>query len=185
MKPFSLMFDEVTPESLIKFHIDDITDCDNSNDVNQPGWNIHAPIHRARPDIIFAAHTHTTEIVAVSCNKEGLLPISQYSSIIGARLSYHAYSGIVSEHTEGKQIAENLGQSTFMLMRNHGSMVVGDSAPLVLFNQYMLQRACDVQCKTDINNTTPIVNVSNEKPSNYVSAISPPDMLWNALKRKI
>lgn len=188
MKPFSLMFDEVTPDSLIKFHISDIKDCSNTSDVNEPGWNIHAAVHKERKDAHYIAHVHTSDIVCASACKDGLYNISQYTSLITARgLAYHEYEGVATEESEGKRIVENLGNKTILLMKNHGSLVLGSSAQDVLFWQYMLQRACEVQTK--INDINSVEHIGAErkqiKPVHGHPLGTPPTLLWNAFKRKI
>ena len=46
---------------------------------NKTGYIIHSIIYKNRPDINAIFHLHTIPSVAVSCMKDGLLPISQFA----------------------------------------------------------------------------------------------------------
>ena len=47
--------------------------------INPAGFTIHSAIHAAREDALCVMHLHTVHGVAVSAQKDGLLPISQHS----------------------------------------------------------------------------------------------------------
>lgn len=185
MKPFSLLFDEVTPENLIEFDIYDITKNTNSEDVNEPGWNIHSAIHEGRPEVEFVAHVHTPEIVAVSACPDGLRHISQYSHFIKDKISYHPYEGIVFFEDEKSRIIDSMGNNKYMLLENHGSIVVGDTVEQCFFRQYMLQRACEVQTKVQGNDFKQIEDISREEELKLERKLSPTKMLWDAITRKM
>src|SRR5262245_650273 len=75
-KRHDLLFDEVTPANLIVLDLDGrvLTEADN---VNAAGFNIHAAVLRARPEINCTLHTHTIAGMAVAATERGLLPLSQ------------------------------------------------------------------------------------------------------------
>ncbi len=56
-------------------------------------------------------HTHTRYGVAVSAQKEGLLPISQQSIFPLARLAYHDYEGVALRDDEKPRLVDDLGAS--------------------------------------------------------------------------
>ena len=66
-------------------------------------------MHAARDDAHFVMHLHTDQGVAVSAQKEGLLPLSQHALIILPRLAYHDYEGIALNHDERERLVADLG----------------------------------------------------------------------------
>jgi len=103
-----------------------------------PGPDLHA----AREDAQFVMHLHSDQGVAVSAQAEGLLPLSQHALIVLPRLAYHDYEGIALNHDERERIVSDLGDRTLMLLRNHGTLAVGETAAGCWAGMYYLERAC-------------------------------------------
>jgi ribulose-5-phosphate 4-epimerase/fuculose-1-phosphate aldolase len=99
----------------------------------------------ARHDLMCVAHTHTPAGIAVSAQKEGLLPLSQHACKFYGRLAYHGYEGIALDLDERERLVADLGQHKAMILRNHGLLVGGTSIPEAFLNLYMLERACAAQ----------------------------------------
>jgi len=147
INPFGLLFSEITASSLVKIDINgNIIDGGSTNlGINKTGYVIHSAIHGARKDILCVMHCHSTCGVAVSCMKDGLLPISQNSAILG-NISYHDYEGLSVNLEERERLVEHLGpQNKIMILRNHGLLTCGSSVAEAFFNMYMLNRACEIQ----------------------------------------
>ncbi len=70
-------------------------------------------------------HTHTLNGVAVSAQKGGVLPISQQSIFVLASLGYHDYEGVALRDDEKPRLVADLGDKTFLMLRNHGLLTVG------------------------------------------------------------
>src|SRR5258708_25134638 len=100
INPYGLYFDEITASSLVKIDLDGNILQETSYFINPAGFTIHSAIHAARDDARFVMHLHTDQGVAVSAQKEGLLPLSQHSWIILPRRPYHDYQGIALNHDE-------------------------------------------------------------------------------------
>ena len=67
------MYSEITASSLVKVDVDG-----NPVEATEPGYvAIHCAIHGARPDAVCVLHCHSHATTAVSCLKEGLLPLTQ------------------------------------------------------------------------------------------------------------
>ncbi|MEI8596791.1 class II aldolase/adducin family protein [Vibrio sp. M60_M31a] len=76
-----MMFDEITASDLIKIDQDGNKLQDTPHSVNHAGFIIHSCIHEARHDVGCIIHTHAARAgVAVSAQKNGILPISQQST---------------------------------------------------------------------------------------------------------
>lgn len=117
----------------------------SSRQVNAAGFTIHSAIHMARPDLMCVAHTHTSAGIAVSAQKDGLLPISQHALKFFGRLAYHGYEGVALDLNERDRLVADLGPHKAMILRNHGLLVGGTSIAEAFHMIYMLERACAAQ----------------------------------------
>ena len=82
INPYGLMFDEITASSLVKIDIEGKVLQETPFPINPAGFVIHSAVHSARHDAQCVMHTHTLNGVAVSAQKRGVLPISQYSIFV-------------------------------------------------------------------------------------------------------
>ena len=89
INPYGLMFDEITASSLVKVDMQCNKLIESPYPVNPAGFVIHSSVHAAREDVQCVLHTHTRAGVAVSAQKNGVLPISQQSTFVLASLAYH------------------------------------------------------------------------------------------------
>ena len=79
INPYGMMFDEITASSLVKINLAGEKIEDSPYPVNPAGFTIHSCVHEARPDVSCVMHTHSINGVAVSAQKNGVLPLSQQS----------------------------------------------------------------------------------------------------------
>jgi ribulose-5-phosphate 4-epimerase/fuculose-1-phosphate aldolase len=122
-------------------------------DVNPAGFIIHSAVHEAREDAQFVMHLHTVAGVAVSAQREGLLPLSQHSLFPLASLSYHDYEGVALNPDEKARLVADLGRTSLMMLRNHGLLTLGPSASDTFLKMFMLQRACEIQIAAQAGGT--------------------------------
>jgi ribulose-5-phosphate 4-epimerase/fuculose-1-phosphate aldolase len=122
-----------------------VEDSPQSKRVNAAGFTIHSAIHMAREDLMCVIHTHTAAGIAVSAQKQGLLPISQQSLRYYNRIAYHGYEGIALDIDERERLVADLGQHDAMILRNHGLLVGGRSIAQAFLNIYTLERSCQAQ----------------------------------------
>jgi len=146
---YGVNFHEMRASDLVKIDVDgNIVEPDrglSSSDVNAAGFCIHSAIHMARQDLMCVVHTHTAAGIAVSAQKEGLLPLSQHACKFYNRIAYHGYEGIALDLDERERLVKDLGQHKAMILRNHGLLVGGTSIPEAFHMIYMLERACAAQ----------------------------------------
>jgi ribulose-5-phosphate 4-epimerase/fuculose-1-phosphate aldolase len=147
INPYGLMFDEITASTIVKIdHEGNVVDDVTGLGVNYAGFVIHGCMHEARPEINCVIHTHTRAGVAVSAQKQGLLPISQHALRTYGMLTYHDYEGIALELDERTRMAADLGKtSKAMILRNHGLLTLGDSVSEAFELMYYLDTACQIQ----------------------------------------
>src|SRR5580693_828577 len=91
INPYGMTFDEVTASSLVKVDLDGNKVVESPYEINPAGFTIHSAIHAAREDAKCVLHVHSINGVAVSAQKNGVLPISQQSIFVLASLGYHNY----------------------------------------------------------------------------------------------
>lgn len=145
INPYGMMFDEVTASSLVKVDLQGNKVMASDYDVNPAGFVIHSAVHEARADALCVMHLHTTAGVAVSALKDGLQPYSQQSLFALASLSYHDYEGVALNPAEKVRLVNDLGQTSFMILRNHGLLTCGESIADTFLFMFVLQRACEIQ----------------------------------------
>jgi ribulose-5-phosphate 4-epimerase/fuculose-1-phosphate aldolase len=145
INPYGLMFDEVTASNLVRVDLAGTKTLESPYEINPAGYTIHSAIHEAREDAGCVLHTHTMAGVAVSCQKQGLLPISQQASLIVQSLSYHDYEGLAMNPDEKIRLQQSLGKSRNFILRNHGLLTVGRTVPDAFLSMYTFQRACEIQ----------------------------------------
>lgn len=155
---FGLAFEEITASNLVKIDINgNIVDPDCPFEFNPAGFTIHSAIHEVRHDDICALHVHSNETIAVASLKEGLLPLSQYAMFALASLSYHDYEGLAVNPEEKRRLQKDLGNTNFMLLRNHGALTMGKTVGDAFMHMYDLTRACQVQLQIMATQMAPIL----------------------------
>jgi ribulose-5-phosphate 4-epimerase/fuculose-1-phosphate aldolase len=145
INPYGMFFDEITASSLVKVDLHGNIVEPTEYAINPAGFTIHSAIHAAREDAKFVLHVHTDAGVAVSATKEGLLPISQYALTVLPKLAYHDYEGIALDLGERDRLVADLGDKTLLLLWNHGTLAVGETAGQCWLGIYSLERACRMQ----------------------------------------
>jgi ribulose-5-phosphate 4-epimerase/fuculose-1-phosphate aldolase len=145
INPYGMLFDEMTASSLVKIDLEGNILQETPYFINPAGFTIHSAIHHAREDARFVMHLHTDHGVAVAANREGLLPLSQHALIVMPQVAYHDYEGIALNLDERERLVADIGTKNLMLLRNHGTLSVGDTAANCWIGMYYLERACKMQ----------------------------------------
>ncbi len=145
INPYGLMFDEITASSLVKIDQDCQKLSDSPFPVNPAGFTIHSAVHAAREDAGCVLHTHTRSGVAVSAQKDGVLPISQQSTFVLASLAYHDYEGVAFRDEEKPRLQADLGHKNFLMLRNHGLLTVGPTIADAFLSMYIFESTCQIQ----------------------------------------
>ena len=188
INPYGMMFEEITASSLVKVDEECNKVLESPFPVNPAGFVIHSAIHFGRPDVQCVLHTHTVDGVAVSAQKDGLLPISQQATVALASLGYHDYEGIAVNDGEKPRLVKDLGMNTGLILRNHGLLTVGPSVADAFLAMFVLQRACEVQLRAQVAPTIDVdsrilagVKAAAEKATKGMGG----QIAWPALLRKL
>ena len=142
INPYGWFFEEITASSLVKVDLDGTIVQQTSSFINPAGFTIHSAVHAARADAHFVIHLHTDAGVAVSAQREGLLPLTQHALVVLPQLAFHDYEGIALNLDERQRIVADLGDKSAMLLRNHGTMALGPTAAAAWTTIFFLERAC-------------------------------------------
>lgn len=190
INPYGMMFEEITASSLVRVDQEANKLDPDDFDINPAGFTIHSAIHAVREDAACVMHTHTTAGVAVSAQKDGLLPLSQQSLFPLASLAYHDYEGVALREDEKARLQADLGESNFMILRNHGLLTVGSSIADAFLGMFILQRACEVQINALAGNRelTPIpagiVDTIKQQAAQVTKGMGG-QLAWPGLLRKL
>jgi len=190
INPYGLMFDEITASSLLKIDLQGKQINESPFYVNHAGFVIHSTIPEARHDAVCVLHTHSRAGVAVSAQKEGLLPISQQSSLILSSLAYHDYEGLAVHDDERDRLKADLGTNKYMILRNHGLLTVGRSVQDAFLAMYFLEMSCQIQISAQAGGTlSPVPQKVLDGVTTAVrvqeSKGSAADLTWPALLRRL
>lgn len=161
INPYGMLFEEVTASSLVKVDLQGNKVMASEFEVNPAGFVIHSAVHEARDDAQCVMHLHTTEGIAISVLEQGLRPYSQQSLFALSSLSYHEYEGVALNPEEKIRLVSDLGNTNFMILRNHGLLTCGESIPDTFLAMFILQRSCEIQLKAQATGE-PLVPISSQ-----------------------
>ena len=119
--------------------------------VNAAGFMIHSIIHKARPDINAACHTHSKYGKAWASFGVPLDIISQDTcNFYGIQAVYKNFGGIVLDEDESGRIAEAMGShAKVLILQNHGLLTAGGTVDEAAYLYTLAERSCEVALLVD------------------------------------
>ena len=147
INPYGMMFEEIAASSLVKVDLNGDKVMASPYPVNPAGFTIHSAVHAAREDAQCVMHTHSLNGVAVSAQQDGVLPISQQSLFVLASLGYHDYEGVALNAEEKPRLVADLGESNFLMLRNHGLLTVCNTIADAFLFMYLFEATCMIQVR--------------------------------------
>jgi L-fuculose-phosphate aldolase len=148
MKPHSYGFDEITTENIVVCSLE-------GEKIGGGGRRhsevfIHSEIYKARPDITSVIHTHPIHAVALSATGKSLKMISQPACTFADGVPYYTDTvNLIRTQDMGRGVAQALGKSKAVLMRNHGVAVAGRTIEEAVILALALDEACHIQLLTE------------------------------------
>lgn len=145
VNPFGLSFRQVRASDLICVdHDGNVVEGDWP--VNQAAFAIHSQVHRARPDVVAAAHAHSVHGKTFSSLGVLLDPLTQDScAFYEDHGLFDDFTGVVIDTAEGARIAEALGSHKMAILRNHGLLTVGTTVDSAAWWFITAERTCQAQ----------------------------------------
>jgi ribulose-5-phosphate 4-epimerase/fuculose-1-phosphate aldolase len=146
INPAGYLFSEICASSLVKIDLDGTVLSEAPTGiVNPAGYVIHSAVLGARPDVNSVVHLHTVPGVAVSTRKGGLKFYCQESMRFYGRVGYHDYEGISRDTDEREGLSRDLADNIVLMLRNHGTLVVGGSVAEAFNLTMSFERSCQIQ----------------------------------------
>lgn len=142
---YGLSYDEITASNLVKVDLDGTVVDGTDREINPAGYVIHSCVHRALDDVACVLHTHSEAGVAVSCLKDGFVPMEQTGFFFVDRIAYHDYEGLAVDEDEQARLVADLGDKRVIMLRNHGILTCGRSVAEAFRMMYFLETACRTQ----------------------------------------
>ena len=144
MKPHSFGFEEIRPQHII------VVDLNGKKVQGKYERHsevfIHTEIYKARSDVNCVVHSHPPFATAFSSLRQPLRPISHEGNIFYDDLPLFDYTTALIRTAElGKELAKSLGKCRGVLMKNHGSTVVGESIEVATLYAVFLEKAARIQ----------------------------------------
>ena len=109
---------------------------------------IHAEIYRVRRDVAAIVHSHSPAVIPFSVVQESALrPVCHMAGFLGERTPVYEIRHDVGEASDllirtselGASLARSLSQDSVILMRGHGSTVVGTNLQQAVFRAVYLE----------------------------------------------
>jgi len=147
INPYSVHFGLVKASDLILVNENGKPLMPTKFKVNRAGFMIHAALHKARPDVNAACHTHSPYGRAWSAFGKPIEMLNQDCCYFYNDLSvYEGFGGVVFGREEGEHIAEALGpRKKSVILQNHGILTCGGTVDEAAALFHALEQACQAQ----------------------------------------
>jgi ribulose-5-phosphate 4-epimerase/fuculose-1-phosphate aldolase len=113
---------------------------------------IHGAIYEARPDVVSVVHNHSPSVIPFGVTGKKLKPLLHMCASIGHEIGvwdshdkFGDTSLLVENMEMGRDLARFLGSNRTVLMRGHGSVVVGTSIRHAVFVANYLEVGAKLQ----------------------------------------
>ncbi|ANC80603.1 class II aldolase/adducin family protein [Pseudomonas putida] len=183
--PYGFGFEEATADDLIEsdFDLRTVTGTLPCN----PTLNIHTEIYEARPDVCCILHTHSEAALALGVIGSNLEPVTQSGALFFEDIVlFDEFDGIVLDKKEGASIATQLGSNRAILLRNHGSVVVGESIEETTIAATVLEFAARVQLQAMAAGTPKMLPPQEARQTKaFLRRPDVVDLRWDLLVRQV
>ncbi|MFK8019992.1 MAG: class II aldolase/adducin family protein [Pseudomonadales bacterium] len=115
--------------------------------VNAAAFAIHSELHKARPDVIAAAHSHSMYGRTFSTLGKPLKMISQDATMFynDVALCDDGSGAVVVDTEVSRKMGVSLGQKKALIHQNHGLITTGGSVDAAVWWFIALERLCQSQ----------------------------------------
>lgn len=151
--------------------------------------SLHAAIYRARPDVMAVVHSHSPEIIPYTVTGTSLRPIYHMSAFLDAgapifdiRDTAGMTDMLIRNNTLADALAKSMGDHHVVLMRGHGFVAVGTSAPQAVFRAIYAQ--INARLQSEATRLGPITFLSPQEAAKAAASndavVSRPWELWKS-----
>ena len=182
----------VTAADLMAIHLDGRPVSENAPTAYLERF-IHSEIYRARPDVVAIVHSHSAAVIPFSIVPGAtLMPVSHMGGFIGEgapvfeiRTTAGLNSDMLVRTPElGAALAKSLGTRNIVLMRGHGSTVVGFNLRQAVYRAVYAEVNARQQSEA-LRLGAPIYLTPGEAVESAKANDGQQDRAWNLWKRAI
>ena len=161
VNPFGMHFSQIKVSDLILVdHAGKVLE--GKHTYNTAAFAIHSRIHKARPDVIAAAHSHSLYGKTWSTLGRLIDPLTQDACAFYQDIAmYNDFRGVVYDLEEGDRLAATLGNRKALIMQNHGNLTVGRSVDEAVWWYITLERSCQAQLMAEAVGKPVIIDHAN------------------------
>ena len=182
----------VTPADLMSIHLD-------GRPVTEKGPApylerfIHGEIYRARPDVVAVVHSHSAAVIPFSIVPGATLkPVSHMSGFIADGAPVFEIRDVVGTSSDmlvrtpelGAALAKSLGAQNIVLMRGHGSTVIGFNLRQAVYRAVYAELNARLQSEA-LRLGTPNYLTAGEAVESAKANDGQQDRAWNLWKRAV
>jgi ribulose-5-phosphate 4-epimerase/fuculose-1-phosphate aldolase len=147
---------------------------------------IHAALYEARPDIQSVVHNHSHSVIPFAITEEKLKPVVHSCASIGhevpvwdAQEKFGDTDLLVSDLAMGADLARAVGAGNCVLMRGHGSTVVGKSIREAVYTAIYLEVNAHLQLMASRLGNTKFLSRGEIEKANSRLALAKPGEGFN------
>ena len=109
--------------------------------------------------------------------------------LIHPHIAYHDYEGLALDHSEKERLIKDIGDKNLFILRNHGTLSVGQTCGIAFMGIYFLERACSAQIRAQaagkINLPSKEAIKTTQEQSIGMFDLGKDKLAWPALLRKL
>ncbi len=107
---------------------------------------VHRQIYLRRIDLCAIAHTHSLFATALSCLHQTIpVIVEEQSQVVGDEIRCTRYVAAGKHRALGQEVARTLGESSAVLLANHGTLSCGRSLAEALFTCQIVERIAQMR----------------------------------------
>jgi len=131
---------------------------EGSGYLNGAAFTIHTHIHKARPDVVAAAHAHSIYGKSWASLGRKLDPITQDAcAFYDDHVVFDEFNGVVLDDGEGQAISRLLADNKAAILQNHGLLTVGSTVESAAWWFITMERSCQAQLLAEAAGTPKLI----------------------------
>ncbi|CAK7217329.1 hypothetical protein SCUCBS95973_003111 [Sporothrix curviconia] len=181
VNPFGTHFALITDDDLLRVsHDGQVLEGGANRMLNYAAFAIHSEIHKARPDVLCAAHSHSLYGRAM-CSMSGRtldMLTQDFCVFYEDHIAYPQFAGVVLATDEGRRIAGALGPRKAAFLGNHGILTAGASVEAAVYWFVLLEKCSRVQLVAEAavgGRRAELTTIGPDEALNSWQAIGTPD----------
>ncbi len=178
-------FNEARPDDMLMAFVDHKLPVNSSAPPELP---LHQAIYEIRPDVNAIIHSHAPYSLVFGATDLEVLPVSHDGACFQGRIArFVKTSQTVLNIQIAYDVANALGDCLAVLLRNHGSVVVGQSIREATVLAQILERSCKIQLLAQSLHTPFHISSSEDvtKKKEYIYSNLSIKLFWDYCVRRV